>query len=759
MELQGTPVFERNWDIIHEENQDGSRRYKILINEGSSRSSKTWSFFLILFLYCISNQRKRIIVLRETAVDCRENVESEFIDWLKDPMARIPQFERGEITSDDLDKFLEVEDLTQHIVENKSKHTHTFKETGSRITFGGADNVNKIIGKGNDVIWVNEPYKFPEEVLNQLIQRVKDFCLLDWNPKESHYIERYKKRDNAVVIHSTYKDNPFCPPEQKKHIESYLPLSNEFIETDLKDIHRLTALTEEGLLEYLQENDVPQPIQEVMIRAHNNERQGTADPYLHSVYALGIKAEKPHRIYKSWKKIPDAEYFAMRANVRPLYVVDWGVVDPFAIIELVYYDGTLYCHELNYKSENELKLLLNNTERAQVGHENADGLVTWMFHKLQIPQNRPVICDNNRQMKIKALQDAGWDYAAAIRKYPGSVIDGINILTNIKVCYTESSENIEHEQDNYSRKVSKQTGEVLEEPEDTNNHCFVGSTLITTNKGQKRIDEIKRWDLVLTSKGYKPVLKVFDNGLKEVSEYRMLCDTFYLSLTGTKTHKVKTKKGWKAISKLKKGETVYITNCLTVKNTHDTTERDITQEELLGCMLQYGHTTTENQKKVITYTTRMGIAKIIILKILRRLKNLFIYRNTQKNELKKTLIFLENFKKRELKAQRNGTAVKRVENGIGNTQEKFSGLCQKSQNNVNNAGKNIVPNTQNAQNIAIKTVNLKHYEQEEKAMQRVYDLHVSECHEYFANGLLVHNCLDAIRYGAQHLKEEGVIRG
>ena len=28
----------------------------------------------------------------------------------------------------------------------------------------------------------------------------------------------------------------------------------------------------------------------------------------------------------------------------------------------------------------------------------------------------------------------------------------------------------------------------------------------------------------------------------------------------------------------------------------------------------------------------------------------------------------------------------------------------------------------------------------------VYDLMVEDCHEYFANGILVHNCIDGIRY-------------
>lgn len=31
--------------------------------------------------------------------------------------------------------------------------------------------------------------------------------------------------------------------------------------------------------------------------------------------------------------------------------------------------------------------------------------------------------------------------------------------------------------------------------------------------------------------------------------------------------------------------------------------------------------------------------------------------------------------------------------------------------------------------------------------ERVYDLTVEGAHEYFANGILVHNCMDAFRYG------------
>lgn len=311
MKLQGTPVFEKTWDAINATKEvvvKGVpvviRLWRIIIGEGSSRSSKTWSYFLIIFLWGATKTRKRIIVLRETAVDCRENVEAEFIDWLEDPMGRLIELDDGKITEEEYERYMEEEDLTQYIFHNKSKHTHTFIDTNSRITFTGGDNVNKIIGKSNDVVWVNEPYKFPEEVMNQLIQRCSDFVLLDWNPKQAHYIDKkLKKKDNALVIHSTYKDNPFCPPEQQKHIEGYLPLSNEFIDTKIKDVHTLKNTTTELFIAHLDKLEIEGEERELLIRAHDNERQATASAWDHSVYALGLKADKPHRIYKHFKKI------------------------------------------------------------------------------------------------------------------------------------------------------------------------------------------------------------------------------------------------------------------------------------------------------------------------------------------------------------------------------------------------------------------------------------------------------------------------
>ncbi|AGO47356.1 phage terminase large subunit [Cellulophaga phage phi19:1] len=429
MELQVSPVFEKNWNAIHARDENGKRVHKVFVNEGSSRSSKTWSFFQILYLYCISNKRKRVMVLRETAVDCRENVETEFIDWMKDPLSRIKSFEKGEITGEQLDKFLREEDLTRNVLENKSKHHHTFHQSQSRIVFSGADSVEKIIGKGNDVIWVNEPYKFPEEVMNQLIQRCKDFVLLDWNPKQNHYIDKMKLRSNVIVIHSTFRDNPFCPEEQKQHILSYLPLSNKFIDCKELDLESLIGTPHDDLEKFLDSKGIKGRIKSDILLANKNEKESTASEYHWSVYGEGKKSEKPNKIFNNWKQIHSTEWLALPYDV--FYGMDFGQTNATALGAVKYNDGTFYFHELLYKPERKMN----------------KGLV-YELERVGVDKARPLVCDSASPEKILELRRAGFNAMPAF-KNAGSVFSGISFMQRAKICYTNTSINLINEYDEY----------------------------------------------------------------------------------------------------------------------------------------------------------------------------------------------------------------------------------------------------------------------------------------------------------------------
>ncbi len=207
---------------------------------------------------------------------------------------------------------------------------------------------------------------------------------------------------------------------------------------------------------------------EEITRCLQNEYQNSASEFNWSVYGLGIKAERPNRIFTHFEEIPDEEYHSIPATIYT--ASDWGSVDPWAIVDAKYYDGTLYLHERNYLSETEIRKKLTPTEWAEINAEN-EGIVKWMFRKLGIPTDRYIGCDTNRPLKITALRKAGWDYALAVDKPKGSKIDGIDLLKNMRVCYTKSSTSIKYESENYSRKVDAY-GIVQEEPEDFEDHTM-----------------------------------------------------------------------------------------------------------------------------------------------------------------------------------------------------------------------------------------------------------------------------------------------
>ena len=422
-------------------------------------STKTWSFFQLLFLYCISNRNKRVIILRETAIACRDLVEPEWQDWLRDPCGRLKQLEDGEITDDEYEAFISVENLFQYLTENKTRHRYTFTATGSQIVFSGADNINKIIGKKHDIVWCNEPYRFPEEVMLQLLKRVTTALLLDWNPDRDHYIERFRDRPDCITIHSTFMDNPFLDPEVKKELLGTKPLSNEYYDFEVEHYLKMGRSDVEADVTLNHSEHLAD-----ILMCWDNEKHSTANKFHWEVYGLGIKSERPNRIFR-WKECPDQDYYDLKV---PEYVItDWGKVDPWAIIKGKYHDGRLYIHELNYDSENIIRSRMTSTERAQI--EGTDeGIVTWMFNKLGIEKSCDIIADTNRPLKMAILRRMGWTVHGA-NKGKGSIIDGIDLVENLEVYYTRSSINAAYEQENYSRKVDT-NGVVLEEPEDIDNH-------------------------------------------------------------------------------------------------------------------------------------------------------------------------------------------------------------------------------------------------------------------------------------------------
>lgn len=305
----------------------------------------------------------------------------------------------------------------------------------SFIRFIGLDKED--VGKGmrSDVVFVNEANKVIFDTYRELTSRAKR-VIIDFNPNKKFWFHNeVMTREDCEFIKLTYKDNEFLSEEEKYEILLY----------------KKKGYDESG----------------------NIINQYWANMW--KVYGLGEVGQVEGRIY-NWNKIDTSDY--LKINKERYYGVDWGKVDPWAIIEVKYSDGNLYVHELNYESENEiernmpsqqLKAIRAGEYEIEPG-EKLDGLVFWKFKKLNVNEDAMIICDSNRKNKILTLRKSGYDMAVGVGGKT-NLVERIGVLSGLNIYYTSSSKNIELEQEQYCYAKDNQ-GNLTEKPIDQDNHTI-----------------------------------------------------------------------------------------------------------------------------------------------------------------------------------------------------------------------------------------------------------------------------------------------
>ena len=449
------------------------------------------------------------------------------------------------------------------------------------------------------------------------------------------------------------------------------------------------------------------------------------DPEFWKIYGLGQYGKVYGVIFENYNvinEIPkEAKYIATG--------MDFGFTnDPTAILQVYEQNGELYINELEYKR----------------GLTNLD--IGTRLKQLEVNEQNYIVADSAEPKSIQEIYNQRFNIHPA-EKGKDSIKNSIDILKRYKLNITSKSSNLLKEIKTYKWATDK-SGNSINEPVDYNNHCFTGETMITTINGQKRIDEVNELDYVLTSSGYKKVLKKFNNGLQLVNNYSMQYDTFNVSLCSTKEHKIKTLDKWIKISELQLGVQNFLYKPLTEKNIDYTQKRSIFQEGTSGYISLCGNLAMVKFKKVFMSTIKMathGTTKLIILNWL-KVKN--IYKNTGRTGLKIIKNGLTISIQKGLRKQKNGTKAKMDYNGTQNT-VRFRGIKEyRLIENATNVKKSTTHISQQEVNSVITTARLKHLEIGESRYELTYDLMVEDCHEYFANGILVHNCIDALRYVA-----------
>jgi len=258
-----TGVFERNFDAFY------SRNYRVIANQGSTRSGKTYSICQLV-LWIANNERKSISVVSPSLPHLKRGARRDFLEIVE---------EVGYYDENDF---------------NKTDNVYHFKN-GSYIEFFGAEDAGKVRGPGRDVLFCNEANLLPYPVYVQLALRTKGTILLDFNPvDESNWVYDVADKVGNLLIHSTYKDNPFLPPEQVAEIEA------------LKD----------------------------------------ADENLWKVFGLGLRGATQETIYTHWKQVHE---LPMKGEV--FYGQDFGYNVQSSLVRIELYEGAIYVDELIYETK------------------------------------------------------------------------------------------------------------------------------------------------------------------------------------------------------------------------------------------------------------------------------------------------------------------------------------------------------------------------------------------------------------------------
>lgn len=287
---------------------------------------------------------------------------------------------------------------------NKSDSVYQYA-AGHFVEFIGLD--KKDVGKGRrrKIVYINEGNKITLQQYTDITARA-DMVIMDFNP-DGHFFGHDLITD-FNYINLTYLDNEYLSENEVRNILSYYE------------------------------------------RGYNPD--GTEKNAFWAnkwrVYGLGEIGSIEGRVFTGWKRMAYAEFLSKPQ--ASFYGIDWGKNHKFGIVEMKYdpYSNSLYCHQRNYLSENELLSRLDTMELANINNEG--GIIIHTLRRLGIPKDAVLVCDSAVPDNILLCREYGWEYAFGIDKPKGSVMAGITLLQSTNVFYTDISDGIDLEQKNYA---------------------------------------------------------------------------------------------------------------------------------------------------------------------------------------------------------------------------------------------------------------------------------------------------------------------
>lgn len=201
LNLKASIVFQKNYDAVFNSDK------RFVVNQGSSRSSKTYSICQLLIVYALQNPNEVISIVRKTFPTLRASVMRDFFEVLNDF------------------------DLYKKSNHNKSENIYKF-DNGTIVEFFSADDEQKLRGRKRNICWVNEANELLYDDFFQLnLRTAKENgtakLIFDYNPSDSNSWLYKLPSEETYFIKSTFRDNPFLDDNTIKQIEQLKYLDPE----------------------------------------------------------------------------------------------------------------------------------------------------------------------------------------------------------------------------------------------------------------------------------------------------------------------------------------------------------------------------------------------------------------------------------------------------------------------------------------------------------------------------------------------------
>lgn len=399
--------------------------YKVI--QGGQGAGKTYAIMTLLVGYCDSYAGSRVTVVGMTYDHLKDGAISDFKNILNE--ANRWSDERY----------------------NKSEHTYYFPN-GSELQFRSVD---KMKGRGprRDVVYVNEADSISWETFEHVSGRSKDFAIIDYNPVSKFWaheklVEKPPKTGVSFLI-LTYKDNEALPAQERENILSHKPAAGE----DPSNWWTVYGLGQIGSLE-------------------GNVYSGWQESTLAKITEVK-KVNKGSSIVEYESKL-----------VR--YGLDFGFSNDESALVAIY--------ELSGQDPDKATPDAHDSIRTRSGHLGVVEMVykkgllgsqyASLFEKIGVDPSVLIVADAARPEIIAEIRKAGYRIIGA-DKSPGSVLSGIDSVSQHQISFCGA--NLKREYLSYAWR-KKRSGEILDEPEDGNDHLMDAMRYAIYDLGKTRFD-------------------------------------------------------------------------------------------------------------------------------------------------------------------------------------------------------------------------------------------------------------------------------